>query len=459
MKGKPDIICALSSPPGMGALAIIRLSGSGCMALLSAVFSKDISSKATHTAHHGWILSEEEKVDDVVVTLFHSPKSFTGEDTVEISCHGSTYVQQRIIELLLSRGARLAKPGEFSMRAYLNAKMDLSQAEAVADLIASESAASHRQALHQMRGGFSREIKSLRERLVHFASMIELELDFAEEDVEFANRPQLELLVTEILAMVNRLRESFSLGNAIKNGVPVAILGAPNSGKSTLLNTLLNEERAIVSEIPGTTRDTIEDYITLGGIRFRFIDTAGIRHTSDSIEKMGIERAFDQAKSASVILLLFDSIETNAAQLSDMLGQIKNQTGDEKRILLLANKIDVLRFDEVKFKSEFSGFKNLVLISAKNKLHIEELKNELLELVNATRIMSGETIVTNARHYEALTQSALSLNEVLTGLQNGLTGDLLAVDLRKTLFHLGEIIGEVNADDLLHNIFSKFCIG
>jgi tRNA modification GTPase len=309
-----DTICALSTAPGMGAIALIRVSGDHAIEVVQPFFSKDLSRSKARMAIHGWIEKDADKVDEVVVTIFRAPASFTGEDTVEIACHGSIYIRQRIIELLLSSGARMAQPGEFTMRAFLRGKMDLSQAEAIGDLIASESAAAHKQALHQMRGGFSKEINVLRDQLIHFASLVELELDFAEEDVEFANREQLVRLITEILTVVSRLRESFRLGNAMKNGVPVAIIGAPNAGKSTLLNALLNEERAIVSDIAGTTRDTIEDHITIEGIRFNFIDTAGIRDTIDEIEKIGIERALSKARTAEVILLLFDATTTNCGR-------------------------------------------------------------------------------------------------------------------------------------------------
>jgi tRNA modification GTPase len=454
-----DTICALSTAPGIGAIALIRLSGENAEALIQPYFSKDLAQRASHKSIHGWIRSGDELIDDVVLTVYRAPRSFTGETTVEIACHGSTYVQQRILELLLQAGARLAQPGEFTMRAFLNGRMDLSQAEAVGDLIASESAAAHKQALHQMRGGFSREINQLRERLIHFASMVELELDFAEEDVEFANRDQLNQLLNEILSVVDSLKDSFKLGNALKNGVPVAILGAPNAGKSTLLNALLNEERAIVSDIAGTTRDTIEDHITLGGIRFNFIDTAGIRQTSDTIEQIGIGRAFEKAKTASVLLLLFDAASTDYAAYNSFREQVEAQAGEGKMIISLANKTDLPDFNQENFERSFSAVENLILISAKHKHHIEALKEALQRSVNMGRVQSGETIVTNARHHEALSKALDSLREILRGLHTGLSGDLLAIDIRKTIFHLAEITGEINADDLLNNIFSKFCIG
>lgn len=459
MSSSSDTICALSTAPGIGAIALIRLSGENAETLIQPFFSKDLAKRASHKSIHGWIQSGDELIDDVVLTVYRAPKSFTGETTVEIACHGSTYVQQRILELLLQAGARLAQPGEFTMRAFLNGRMDLSQAEAVGDLIASESAAAHKQALHQMRGGFSKEINQLRERLIHFASMVELELDFAEEDVEFANRDQLTKLLREILSVVDTLKESFKLGNAMKNGVPVAILGAPNAGKSTLLNALLNEERAIVSDIAGTTRDTIEDHITLGGIRFNFIDTAGIRQTTDTIEQIGIGRAFEKAKTASVLLLLFDATITTRNDYDTFRKQVEAEAGEEKLIISLANKTDLTTFDAARFTQQFGDIENLIQISAKSKQHIDNLKDALMRSVNIGRVNSGETIVTNARHYEALSKASSSLNEILHGIDHGITGDLLAIDIRKTIFHLAEITGEINADDLLHNIFSKFCIG
>ncbi|MFM9986146.1 MAG: tRNA uridine-5-carboxymethylaminomethyl(34) synthesis GTPase MnmE [Flavobacteriales bacterium] len=457
-----DIICALSTPPGTGALAIIRLSGTGSIELLDTFFSRNLRTRDSHTAHRGWIQQGEEKIDDVIVTLFRNPQSFTGEDTVEITCHGSPYIVQRILRLLVDHGAQIAKPGEFSMRAFLHGKMDLSQAEAVGDLIASENAAMHKQALHQMRGGFSKEINALRERLIQFASLVELELDFAEEDVEFADRSQLEKLVKEIEGVVIGLRDSFSLGNAIKNGVPVAILGAPNAGKSTLLNALLNEERAIVSDIAGTTRDTVEDSITLNGIKFIFIDTAGLRATEDVIEKMGIERSYAKARSASVILLVVDLSIDTPESIKAFVSDVKKEAGEDKHYIVVGNKLDMIG---VAGASEPPGMAavrraaNGIAISAKEKSHIEELKNRIASAIESGKAHSGETIVTNARHYEALNKAASSIAEIKAGMAQKVTGDFLAIDIRKTLYHLGEIVGQVNADDLLNSIFSKFCIG
>lgn len=455
-----ETICALSTAPGIGAIALIRLSGNDAESIFQKIFSKDISSAPSHQAIHGWVMQEGQRLDEVVATIFRAPKSFTGETTVEIACHGSLFIQQKIIEALLENGAAMASPGEFTMRAYLNGKMDLSQAEAVGDLIASESAAAHKQALHQMRGGFSKEIAELRDRLIHFASLVELELDFAEEDVEFANRAQLVGLVSEITGVVEGLRKSFSLGNAIKNGVPVAIIGKPNEGKSTLLNALLNEERAIVSDIAGTTRDTVEDSATIGGIRFRFIDTAGIRDTQDTIEQMGIARAWDKARAASIVLFMMDSVDTSKEELQSGLDEIKTQLPEgQYKLLIIANKTDKAGYDESLLNQRTAGLGEVVAISAKNKSNIDKLSNRLLEIVESGKAHSGETIVTNARHYEALTKASSALADIRSGLDNGITGDFLAIDIRKTLYHLGEITGQINADDLLHSIFSRFCIG
>ncbi len=459
MQSGNDIICALSTPPGVGALAIIRLSGPGSLALVENIFSKPLSDKASHSLHHGWISTEGEKIDDVVVALFRAPGSFTGEDTVEITCHGSVFIQQRLLGVCIARGARLAKPGEFSMRAYLAGKMDLAQAEAVADLIASESSAAHRQAIHQLRGGVSRELNTLREALLHFASLVELELDFAEEDVEFADRTQLCALVDKLLKHTAGLRDSFALGNALRNGVPVAIVGAPNAGKSTLLNALLNEERAIVSDIAGTTRDTIEDQITLGGIRFRFIDTAGIRDTDNTIEMMGIERALSKVGEASLVLLLFDVAVTTPDMLLRLVDTIRGHAPKEAEMLLLANKCDPGTTDEAAIISRFSAAGEVMPVSARTGHHLDRLRDRLVSVVLSWSASPGETIVTNARHHAALTAAASALQQVREGLEQGTPGDLLAVDIRQTIFHLGEITGQISSDDVLNNIFSKFCIG
>lgn len=457
--GVKDTICALSTPPGVGGIAVIRVSGSLAFSVCEHIFSKKIKIRPTHTLVHGWIKDGDEPVDEVMVAKMDGPRTFTGEDTVEISCHGSPYVQQRIIELLLEAGCSLAGPGEFTMRAYLNGKMDLSQAEAVADIIASENAAMLKQSLHQMRGGFSKEINELRDQLIHFASLIELELDFAEEDVEFANRTQLIALVERIRDVVQRLLASFSLGNAMRNGVPVAIVGAPNMGKSTLLNALLNEERAIVSDVAGTTRDTVEDFITLEGIRFKFIDTAGIRSTQDQVEQMGIERSFSKVREASVVLVLFDAVDTTREELEQMIHALVEVSEEEKHVLLLANKTDKAGFDPEALATRTQGLGEVMSISAKNNVHIDDLKRALAAAVNVGQVSHGETIVTNVRHFNALKKASMSIDEILSGLRGGITGDFLAIDIRTTLYHLGEITGAITADDLLHSIFSRFCIG
>lgn len=454
-----ETIVALSTAPGIGAIALVRMTGPEALRIAQTIFSKDIGSAQSGKAIHGWIMEIGQRIDDVLLTVFRGPHSFTGEDTVEIACHGSLFIQSEILRLLTHAGARMARGGEFTMRAFMNGKMDLSQAEAIGDLIASESAAAHRQAVHQMRGGFSKDINGLRERLIHFAALVELELDFAEEDVEFANREQFWALLTEILTVVERLRSSFKLGNVLKAGVPVAILGAPNAGKSTLLNALLNEERAIVSDIAGTTRDTIEEHITIDGVRFNFIDTAGIRDTRDAIESIGISRAMDKARGASVILLIFDATTTHYDAFLNFREYLLQEAGSDKHIIILANKTDDPHFDEGVFDHHFPADIGILKISAKQGTHIEELKQSLRHAIDLGKVHSGETIVTNARHYAALSKAHEALNDILRGLDSGLTGDLLAIDIRRALHHLGEITGSVSPDDLLHHIFSSFCIG
>ncbi len=452
-----DTICALSTPPGIGALGVIRLTGAGAIAVVDGLFSKKLTSDKAPFIKYGELNYQGEVIDEVVITVFHGPASFSGEDTVEISCHGSPYIQEQILKALLNSGARLAEPGEFTMRAFLNGKMDLSQAEAVADLIAAQGKAAHKLAMHQMRGGFSKEIDTLRERLIHFASMIELELDFGEEDVEFADRDDLKKLVDEIRQMLRKLVDSFETGNVLKNGVPVAITGAPNQGKSTLLNALLNDNRAIVSEIAGTTRDVIEDEITIGGVRFRFIDTAGIRETTDEIETMGIAKAIEKARSASVVLYLVDAVDSDRNEIEAVIDKFRQEIGTEKMLLVVANKIDKAKGEGVREK--FEGIPNVIFLSALTRENLGELESKLLESVNTGAIESGEVVVTNARHHRALSQALQSLDEVRQGLDNNITGDFLATDIRKALHHLGEITGNITTDDLLGNIFSKFCIG
>lgn len=452
-----DTICALSTPPGIGALGVIRLTGAGAIAVVDRLFSKKLTSDKAPFIKYGELNYQGEVIDEVVITVFHGPASFSGEDTVEISCHGSPYIQEQILKALLNSGARLAEPGEFTMRAFLNGKMDLSQAEAVADLIAAQGKAAHKLAMHQMRGGFSKEIDTLRERLIHFASMIELELDFGEEDVEFADRDDLKKLVDEIREMLRKLVDSFETGIVLKNGVPVAITGAPNQGKSTLLNALLNDNRAIVSEIAGTTRDVIEDEITIGGVRFRFIDTAGIRETTDEIETMGIAKAIEKARSASVVLYLVDAVDSERQEIEAIVDQFRQEIGTEKMLLVVANKID--KANGMELREKFAGIPDVIFLSALTRENLGELENKLLESVNTGAIESGEVVVTNARHHRALSQALQSLHEVRQGLDNNITGDFLATDIRKALHHLGEITGKITTDDLLGNIFSKFCIG
>ncbi len=447
-----DTIIALSTPPGSGAIGVIRLSGPNAISLTNQVFaSKDLEQQATHTLHFGLIKDGEVMVDEVVVALFVGPKSYTKENVVEISCHGSNYIIQQIISLLVSKGARAAKPGEFTLRAFLNGGLDLSQAEAVADLIASDSKASHEVAMQQMRGGFSSELKDLREQLIHFASMIELELDFAEEDVEFANRDQLLALVQRINKVLHRLIHSFEVGNVIKNGVPVVIAGKPNVGKSTLLNALLNEERAIVSDIAGTTRDTIEDEININGVVFRFIDTAGIRETADVIEAKGVERTLDKMKQAKLIIYLVDAQETEA----EVLVQLEGLSKQIIPYLFMVNKAELLNANQKDFYQQ----QGALLISAKEKLGMDVLETALLEKVNLSHVNTSETLVTNIRHVEALKQTQNSLNRVLENIHNPVTSDFLAMDIKQALHYLGEITGTVTTDDLLENIFTKFCIG
>lgn len=447
-----DTIIALSTPPGSGAIGVIRLSGPDAITLTNAVFSgKDLEKQASHTLHFGLIKDGEQIVDEVVTGLYVAPKSYTKENVVEISCHGSNYIIQQIINLLIDRGARAAKPGEFTLRAFLNGAFDLSQAEAVADLIASNSKASHDVAMQQMRGGFATELKALREQLIHFASMIELELDFAEEDVEFANREQLRNLVTKINHVLHRLISSFEMGNVIKNGVPIVIAGKPNVGKSTLLNALLNEERAIVSDIAGTTRDTIEDELNIGGIVFRFIDTAGIRDTADIIEALGVERTLEKMKQAKLIIYMADA----AQDVAEIEEQVRGLEQLAIPYLILINKADLI---ETAQRKAFEAL-NVVFISAKEKSGIEELKETLLEQVNLHHINTSETLVTNIRHVEALKQTENALQRVLDNLDNPVTSDFLAMDIKQALHYLGEITGTVTTDDLLENIFTKFCIG
>lgn len=461
-----ETIVALASPSGAGAIAVIRLSGKDAITIAESVFQsvsgKKISNQKTHTIHLGHIVDEGKTFDQVLLSIFKNPNSYTGENVVEISCHGSTYIQQQIIQLLLRKGCKMAQAGEFTLRAFLNGKLDLSQAEAVADLISSDNEASHQIAMQQMRGGFSSEIAKLREELLNFASLIELELDFAEEDVEFADRTQFKELLTRIEFVLKRLIDSFAVGNVIKNGIPVAIVGEPNVGKSTLLNALLNEERAIVSDIAGTTRDTIEDELVIDGIGFRFIDTAGIRETKDVVESIGIKKTFEKIEQAQVILYLFESLKfkVQSSEYIIEIEKIKNQF-PLKPLVVVINKIDLLSEDEIQnIKEQLENLNvKLETISAKNNLGIEELKNQLLSFVNTGALRNNETIVTNTRHYASLLKALEEIQKVRFGLDGGLSSDLMAIDIKQALYYFGEITGEVTNDELLGNIFANFCIG
>ena len=455
LSGWDDTIVALATAPGVAAIGVIRLSGSHSFSIINDLFpSKDLSVQASHTLHVGFISDDNEILDEVVVSLFKGPKSYTGEDVVEISCHGSPFVQQQVINACIKKGARLAKPGEFTQRAFLNGKLDLAQAEAVADLIASNTASSQRMALHAIRGGFSEKLKMLRESMIRFSALIELELDFSQEDVEFADRKQFYNLIRVMQDTTQRLTSSFQLGNVIKNGVSVAIIGKPNAGKSTLLNTLLNENRAIVSDIPGTTRDTIEEIINIDGILFRLIDTAGIRqHTADVIESAGVERSIEKMQQADLVLFLFDAAD-DKQEVERMRSELDKL---QAKYLLVANKID--QIGEDKAKAIFGDKDKVIFISAKQHLHTETLKERMVDAVLQGTVSNESTVVTNARHYHALKEVEKSLNDIQHGLDNKLSGDLLALDIRRCLHYLGEITGEVSNDDMLDYIFSKFCIG
>ncbi|MNK22282.1 tRNA modification GTPase MnmE [compost metagenome] len=457
-----DTIVALATPSGSGAIAIIRISGKDAITIAASIFTsitgKDITRQKTHTLHLGHITDDSKVYDQVLLSLFKGTNSYTGENTVEISCHGSVYIQQQIIQLLLRKGCRMANAGEFTLRAFLNGKLDLSQAEAVADLIASDNEASHQIAMQQMRGGFSNEIAKLREELLNFASLIELELDFAEEDVEFADRTQFTDLLDRINFVLKRLIDSFAVGNVIKNGIPVAIVGEPNVGKSTLLNALLNEERAIVSDIAGTTRDTIEDELVINGIGFRFIDTAGIRETEDIVESIGIRKTFEKMEQAQVVVYLFDAAQfgIQGIELKTEIEKIKNQF-PLKPLVIIGNKADKLTENQ---KAEaLEMISGLLLVSAKENIGVEGLKEQLLSFVNTGALRNNETIVTNTRHYDSLLKALEEIQKVQFGLQSGISADLMAIDIRQALYYFGEITGQVTNDELLGNIFANFCIG
>ncbi|MGZ3901245.1 MAG: tRNA uridine-5-carboxymethylaminomethyl(34) synthesis GTPase MnmE [Bacteroidia bacterium] len=457
-----DTIVALATAHGSAAIAVIRLSGPKAFDIVEPFFysrehkKKKLKGKASHTAHFGLIIHQDVIIDEVLVTIYKGPNSYTGQDSVEISCHGSLFIQQQLLKLFLSAGARMAQPGEFTMRAFLNGKLDLSQAEAVADLIASNSAISHQVAMQQMRGGFSNKIRLLRENLIDFAALIELELDFSEEDVEFANRQDLKDLISKIISVINKLVNSFDVGNVIKNGIPVGIVGKPNAGKSTLLNVLLEEDRAIVSDIPGTTRDTIEDEMTIDGVLFRFIDTAGIRTTSDVIEQIGVNKALEVIRKSAIVIYLFDSHEISSGDLKMEINLLKDHIGNSQ-LVLVANKIDSENDSDL--KAEFSEYPEMIFISAKHLQNIDQLKQKLVQLFDTRTIDATDTIVTNARHANSLRNAEKALAKVNEGLNNNIAGDLLALDIRYALEELGSITGQVTNEDLLDSIFTRFCIG
>lgn len=459
-----DMICAISTAPGVGAIAMLRLSGAGCIALTDRIFEtssgKKLEEMAANTVHFGRITEGDDLIDEVLVTIYRAPHSFTGEESVEIACHGSMYIQQRLLKLLVDTGARLAAPGEFTQRAFLNGKMDLSQAEAVADLIASTSAASHRMALMQMKGGFSTELMRLRAELLHITSLLELELDFSEEDVEFADRSELSRIAGNIEKLLTRLCSSFSLGNVIKNGVPVAIVGNTNVGKSTLLNALLREDKAIVSDIAGTTRDVIEDTINLNGITFRFIDTAGIRATTDEVESIGIERTFAKIGQASVVLLLTD-LSRGSESFEEYYRQVKAHIAPEAKLIIILNKTD--RVEDLLTPQEtirlFTSGEEIIPISARTGANLDLLIQELTDTVNLNALNTSDVIVSNVRHYEALNHALTAIRRVAAGLQTGLSGEFVSQDIRECLHYLGEITGEISTDEVLGNVFKNFCIG
>lgn len=456
-----DTIIALSTPQGEGAIGVIRLSGKEAIALTDSVFKgQNLTKVDGNTVHYGKIVKDENIIDECLATVFKAPRSYTKENVIEISCHGSSYIIQKIIELLLSKGARLATPGEFTLRAFLNGQMDLPQAEAIADLIASKSESQHEIAMHQMRGGVSKLIAGLRGQLIEFASLIELENDFGEEDVEFADRTKLQELVQEILRVIQELKTSFQYGNAVKEGVPVAIIGAPNVGKSTLLNALLNDDRAIVSDIAGTTRDVIEDQIQIEGILFRFIDTAGLRETEDTIERIGIQKTMEQSEKAKIILYVAE-IEEDHTHIIAEFNKI-NIRPDQKVIILL-NKADDFhachQYDVEEAVSTLTSRTPTISISAKERTHIDKLKHQLITIIQKSKLNASNTILSNSRHYESLHQTSVSLEKVIEGLGAGIPSDLIAMDIRHGLHHLGEISGEISTDDLLDKIFRDFCIG
>ncbi len=466
---KHDTITAIATPPGQGAIAVIRISGSDAISVADKIFSartnKPLSLQQANSIVYGAIKEGETIIDDVLVSLFKAPHSYTGEDTIEISSHGSLFIQQKLLNLIMNKGARMAEPGEFTQRAFLNGKMDLSQAEAVADLIASSSAAAHQTAIKQMRGGFSNKLQELRDSLMHFASLVELELDFSEEDVEFAERKELAMLIHEIMQTTRKMMDSFALGNVIKEGIPVAIVGKTNVGKSTLLNTLLNEDKAIISEYAGTTRDAIEDMISIEGYAFRFIDTAGLRDTDDKIESIGINKTYEKLSKASIVLLLTEPSESQE-RINQAIDNIKKRMDSKhSKLIVLLNKSDMAEEHDIKQKTKKSLYPALsendkiLALSAKNKMNIDQLNKALLSIVKDAAQGTYDVIVTNARHYEALKQSYDALQQVNNGLKDGISEEFLARDIREALHYLGLITGEVTTDDILGNIFRNFCIG
>jgi len=466
-----DTIIALATSFGVGAIAVIRLSGKKSIEIVNQFFRskfgvKDLNRVKSHTIHLGNIVENNRILDEVLVSVFKNPHSYTGENIVEISCHGSVYIQQEILQLFLKQDVRNADAGEFTLRAFINGKLDLSQAEAVADLIASDSKASHQIAMQQMRGGFSTEIAILREQLLNFASLIELELDFAEEDVEFADRKQFQELISKITFVLKKLIDSFAVGNVLKNGIPVAIVGEPNVGKSTLLNALLNEEKAIVSDIAGTTRDAIEDEIIIHGVAYRFIDTAGLRETKDVVESIGIQKTFEKIKQAQLVIYVIDAakIVQNSSTLQNFKKEVDkiHQQFPDKKLVIIANKIDLVNEAEFMKNMSYSlgdDYENLILLSAKNKKGLETLIENLTKMANIGSLSNNETIVSNSRHFEALNNALIAITEVQKGVDDQISSDLFAVDIREALYHLGLITGEITTEDLLGNIFANFCIG
>ena len=452
-----ETIVALATPNGLGAISVIRISGLNAISITEKLFqpkgNKKLSNQKSHTVHLGHLIRNGHELDEVLVTLFKGPHSYTGENTIEISCHGSTYIQQEIIDLFIENGIRVANPGEFTLRAFINGKMDLNQAEAVADLIASENEGSHKLAMEQMKNGFSNDLKKLRAELLHFSSMIELELDFSQEDVEFAERSEFKKLTIKIQSELEKLIDSFKSGNVLKNGISVAIAGKPNAGKSSLLNTLLNEDKAIVSDIPGTTRDSIEDSLVIDGINFRFTDTAGLRETKDVIESKGIEKTKEKINSARILIYLFDSNDTSFKEINSDLESFKRE---DLSILLVRNKVDLKNTNQILI-NELEKFE-IIEISANNAESVNLLKKRLINEINILNPYT-DTVISNSRHYEALMNALKAIEEVNIGLKNDISGDLLSVDIRKSIEHLAEITGEITNDDVLGNIFANFCIG